>query len=359
MRKVLLPLLAVAGFAFASWTAFSAPQQVTAPPPVEPPRAPFPSTVSGAGIVEPAAERTTAIGTPFAGMVLEVFHGPGETVTKGTPLFRLDDRPLRARVPVLQAARDATQARLERLLALPRPEDIPPGEARVASARTGVADRRAHLARLERAAAANAGAVTADQVERARFAVEDAERALGVAEADLARLREPAWAPDVAEARAAVAEADAALREYEDLIGRATVVAPADGTILDLDVHAGEFAAAGRDALILFGDLSSLRVRVDVDEESAPLVPDRPKAVALVRGFPDRPIPLEYVRTEPWVRPKRSLTGATNERVDTRVLQVVFRVAETDLPVRVGQQVDVYMEGLARDRVWRPAEEAK
>ena len=88
---------------------------------------------------------------------------------------------------------------------------------------------------------------------------------------------------------------------------------------------------------------------MDVDEESAPLVQGRPRAVAVLRGLPERPVPLEYVRTEPWVRPKRSLTGASNERVDTRVLQVVFRLGATDLPVYVGQQVDVYMEGASRD----------
>ena len=86
MPRILLPQLAVAGFAFASWTAFSAPQQPASAPPVEPSRAPYPTTVSGAGLVEPAAERTTAIGTPFAGLVLEVRHGPGAKVRRGETL---------------------------------------------------------------------------------------------------------------------------------------------------------------------------------------------------------------------------------------------------------------------------------
>jgi hypothetical protein len=90
---------------------------------------------------------------------------------------------------------------------------------------------------------------------------------------------------------------------------------------------------------------------VDVDEESAPLVQGRPKAVADVRGFPEKPVQLEFVRVEPWVRPKRSLTGATSERVDTRVLQVIFKLGPSDVPVYVGQQVDVFMEGSTRDQV--------
>jgi hypothetical protein len=90
---------------------------------------------------------------------------------------------------------------------------------------------------------------------------------------------------------------------------------------------------------------------VDVDEESAPMVKPGGTARAILRGFPDRPLSLDFVRIEPWVRPKVSLTGAVNERVDTRVLQVVFRLAPTTMPVYVGQQVDVFMEGVPRAAV--------
>jgi multidrug resistance efflux pump len=349
--RIVIPLVALAGATFATWTAYSAPQKVPAPPPVEPPRAPYETTVGGAAILEPAAERTTALGTPFAGLVLEVFHGPGERVTKGEALFRLDDRPLLAERVVLEARRGAAQAKLDRLLALPRKEDIPPAEARVEAARAAIGDRKEALDRLERASRAASGAIPAEDLERARWAVTLAEKALATSEADLVRVKEPAWAPDVAEARAAVAEAAAAIEENLRNSERAIVRAPFDGTVLERNVLPGEYATAGRDALMLFGDLSSLRVRVDVDEESAPLVRANSKAVAVVRGFPEKPIALEFVRVEPWVRPKKSLTGATSERVDTRVLQVIFRLGPSDVPVYVGQQVDVFMEGASRDQV--------
>lgn len=347
--RIVIPLLAVLGVCFAAYTAWSAPKPQSAPPPVEPPRAPFPHTLGGAGLVEPAADRATSLGAPFAGLVLEVFHGVGDRVKKDQPLFRLDDRPLRAQRRSLEASIAAARAGLDRLLAMPRAEDIPPVAARVEAARTLVGERNAALARLERAAKSSPGVVPDDDVERARWALAAAEAALRQAEADLVRAKAPAWEPDVAEARAAVARAEAALRENEDLTARAVVRAPADGTVLELNVHAGEVAPSGRDALIVFGDVSRLRIRVDVDEESAPLVRDRPKAVAMQRGFPSNPIELTFVRTEPWVRPKRSLTGASNERVDTRVLQVIFDVGASDLPLYAGQQVDVYMEGAPRN----------
>src|SRR5262245_26523707 len=93
MPKVkLMPVLSLVGVAFAVWFVLSRPTVVPPPPVSPPPKAPYPSTLAGSGVLEPANARTTAIGVPFAGLVLEVFHDVGDKVTKGEPLFRLDDR---------------------------------------------------------------------------------------------------------------------------------------------------------------------------------------------------------------------------------------------------------------------------
>jgi hypothetical protein len=42
--------------------------------------------------------------------------------------------------------------------------------------------------------------------------------------------------------------------------------------------------------------------------------------------------------------PKRSLTGDNRERIDTRVLQVIYRFEKPAFSVYVGQQVDIYIE---------------
>ena len=68
------------------------------------------------------------------------------------------------------------------------------------------------------------------------------------------------------------------------------------------------------------------------------------KAVASVRGNADLRTPVRFVRFEPFVMPKKSLTGDSTERVDTRVLQVIYRVENDALPLFVGQQMDVFIE---------------
>ena len=54
---------------------------------------------------------------------------------------------------------------------------------------------------------------------------------------------------------------------------------------------------------------------------------------------------LKFVRIEPYVTPKKSLTGDNTERVDTRVLQVLYEMQASEEPVFVGQQMDVFIEG--------------
>lgn len=97
-------------------------------------------------------------------------------------------------------------------------------------------------------------------------------------------------------------------------------------------------------ALIVLGDISVLHVRVDIDENDLTRFKAGLPGKAYRRGDPTRQIALNFVRIEPYVIPKKALTGAGTERVDTRVLQVIYAVDKTDLPLFVGQQVDVYLD---------------
>ena len=128
--------------------------------------------------------------------------------------------------------------------------------------------------------------------------------------------------------------------------------APRDGRILRRTIEAGESASfdQGRPALIL-GDLRNLRVRAQIDEEDiallAPLLKDAGKqqALARTRGAIVIDVPLRLVRVEPFARPKADITGANTERVDTRVIDVVFEMTqEPRFPIFPGQALDVFIE---------------
>ena len=152
-------------------------------------------------------------------------------------------------------------------------------------------------------------------------------------------------AAQVASARALAAAAEAKVTQTETLIARLTVRAPRDGTILQVNVRSGEYASlTPKQPVMVLGDLQQLQIRVDIDEHNAPRVRPGQKAVAFVKGDTTTSLPLTFSRIEPYIIPKVSLTGASTERVDTRVLQVIYTLPRPDgMNVYAGQQVDVFI----------------
>jgi hypothetical protein len=129
-------------------------------------------------------------------------------------------------------------------------------------------------------------------------------------------------------------------------LSRRKIRALVPGKIMQVKTRLGEFAPAGVTAtpLMMLGNHDRLHVRVDIDENDAWRFRPGADAVAFVRGNPNLETTLHFERTEPYVVPKVSLTGMSSERVDTRVLQVIYSFEEGSLPVYVGQQMDVFIE---------------
>ena len=343
IRKFVLPLLAVLGVVFAILTVRAGNKPVPVSQPVaEPARSPFPTYVAGSGLIEAATENI-AVGTTLPGVVTEVHVKVGDRVKAGEPLFRIDDREVKAQLAVREAALLSAKAELQKLENQPRPEEIPVAEAKVKEAHASLENSRVVLARWQRVE--NPGVVSPDELRRAKLQVQVDDARVKQAEADLALLKAGAWAPDKAIAAARVASAEAQVRASRTDLDRLAVRASVDGTVLQVKVRPGEFAQAGplAEPLMLLGRTDVLHIRVDVDENEASRVRAGAPAVAYVRGNASIQTPLKFVRIEPYIVPKRSLTGDTTERVDTRVLQVLYAFDPGDLPVYVGQQMDVYV----------------
>jgi multidrug efflux pump subunit AcrA (membrane-fusion protein) len=153
--------------------------------------------------------------------------------------------------------------------------------------------------------------------------------------------------------RAQAIAAGELVKTVETQIERSTVRAPIDGEVLQVKIHAGEYASAGVALAppVVVGRLKPLNIRVDVDEHEAWRVTAGARAVATVRGNPSLKTGLAFVRFEPFVVPKHSLTGDSTERVDTRVLQVIYRIEDESLALFVGQQMDVYIEAASAQTV--------
>lgn len=344
VRSIVIPVLAVAGVCLAAYTVMKQNRPVVPAQPVaQPASPPYVDRIAGAGLVE-ASTQNIAIGTQIAGVVSGVYVKAGDRVKAGDPLFTIDERAYTAEMLVREAAVRSAESALAKMHAMPRAEDVPPAEARVAEMRANLSDMREQLALME--SIEDKRAVSRDDMVRRRFAVPTAEARLAEAEANLTLLKAGAWAPDLAVARASVDAAKAQVEQVKTDIERLTVRAPVDGTVMQCNVRVGEFAQAGtlQTPLILFGDCDTLHVRVDIDENDAWRLSTGARATAYVRGNASISTGLRFVRVEPYVVPKRSLTGESTERVDTRVLQVLYAFDPKGLPIYVGQQMDVYIE---------------
>jgi multidrug resistance efflux pump len=289
------------------------------PPPVQPAQKPFPDPVAATGIIE-AMRENVAIGSPVPGLVLKVDVKVNQDVKEGDALFHIDDREIQASLLRYRAQVQLAKAKID-----------------VQEAMVGKATDM-----LERVKAVGGKAVSVDEVQQR-------ENDLQVSRAQLAA------------AASELAAADADVKQAELLVDRLVVRAPRTGTILQLNIRDGEYAPAMPKApLIVMGDIGSkdhraFHVRADVDEQSAARIDEKNlrdrKAYATVKGDTKTQFELTFDRIEPYVIPKVSLTGASTERVDTRVLQVIFKLEHDPtkhLPLYVGQQMDVFIDAPRR-----------
>ncbi len=304
--KNILPVLAIAGFLFAAYTVVSSNQQLPVAPAIaEPASAPFKSFIAGAGIIE-SKSRNIAVGTPLPGIVSSVSVKVGDKVKAGALLFSLDDRDTRAELAVKQADLAKAQA-----------------EFNVAKSTLGDSKTLSELAE--------------SVSDRRAISKEELLRRRNTLLIEKARLES---------ASAQIKQAEAAVANTKTTLDRQMIRAPMDGEVLQLNIRPGEFAQAGTldNPLLVLGNLDQFHVRVDIDENDAWRFNKNSKAIAYLRGNRNFKADLVLAYIEPFVIPKKSLTGDSTERVDTRVLQALYSFEPSQLPVYVGQQMDVFIE---------------
>ncbi len=320
MKHKILPIIALVVFSFATASIVRTQNRVkTNPPPFSPPRSAFVQRVAAAGLIEASSENIS-IASHIQGVVEKVFVVAGQEVKRGEPILKLDTRALEASKAERQSEVAYRQATVSAI------------QARARKARAQLADVQRQLRFAE--SLSDPRSISNEELARRRSAVEIAAAEVEAADTDIVA------------AKASVLVAESRLKSVETDLARSTVFSPIAGLVLQLRIRPGEQVSigAGVPPWFILGDVSSLQVRVDIDEHEAWRVRPTAKAMAHVRGNAALSVQLRFVRFEPLVIPKQSLTGASTERVDTRVLQAIYRVENSDLPLFVGQQMDVFID---------------
>ena len=320
IRNYVLALLALVGLGMA--VAVVIKGNHTAPAPqsaVQSPSAPFASYIFGPGIVEASSENI-AVGTPVSGIVTAVYVKWGDRVKSGAPLFKVDTRDLQAQTLLAGAKVKEVEAQL-----LPATAKVKEAEVTVAKAEF----------RLKVGESMESGvSISAEELANRRFDVGIDKAMVASAEGQVDQIK------------AQIEFARAQVTQIEHEIELRTIRAPISGRILQIKTRPGEYAQSGvlSTPLMLLGDDTRLHVRVDIDENDAWRLQPCASAMASLRGNREMKTHLQYVRTDPDVIPRVTLTGDATQRTDTRVLQVIYSFDPASLPLYVGQLMDVFIE---------------
>ena len=275
--------------------------QPFAPPAIPP----FKSFISGSGIIEAASENIM-LGTLVGGTVVKILPKKGQIVSKGTPLVQLDDRQPMAELITAKAQVYTAQVALKRSEAtLKLAEDL-------LALVENVVDKRG---------------ISKEELLSRRDSAAIAKKTVAEAEANL---------------KVAMAQEESA----QTTLDFYTIKAPIDCEIMQINAHPGEYVVGNGfidTPIMLLGDVHQYHIRVDVDENEAWRFRKDEPAIAFLRGNSHYKTKLKFEYVEPYVIPKKSLTGDPTEKISTRVLQVVYSYDPKALPAYLGQQIDVYI----------------
>jgi HlyD family secretion protein len=327
------------------------------PPVFDPASNPYVSGIYAEGIVESAQTSGENINMypEVAGTVREILVSEGEQVKAGEPLLRIDDSIQRATAEQQGSQAEAAKALLEELKAQPRRETLDVTAAQLNSAEAALKTAQDTLQKEESAYEMDPRAVSKDTLDSAINTAAVAKANLVVARKQYELTKAGAWTYDIQNQERQQHALEKAFAASTALLGKYTLRAPRDGVVLSINTIVGNYASPqgsydaytqGTDPVIILGSSpNSLHVRCYVDEILVPRLPagSKMKAQMTVRGSNVK-IPLGFVRLQPFVSPKIELSDQRQERVDVRVLPVIFKVEKpANVNLYPGELVDVYI----------------
>jgi HlyD family secretion protein len=353
-----ITILAAAGVALAVATVAALNQPQTAQKPAFNPAAnPYAHAIYATGIIESAQSNgeNVNLNPEVEGRVSEVYVQEGASVKAGQALFMIDDSVQHATADQQTLQAQASLAQLNELKAEPRRETLAVAQAQVDAASANLKTLVDQRDKLRRSAKLDPRSVSLTALDTAEDGAKAADAALSVANRQLELVRAGAWSYDIVNQQRQYAALTRAADASHALLAKYVVRAPSDGVVLALNVAKGGYVSpqgvydtytqVNTPVAVLAAAGGVLQVRCYVDEILLSRLPQHGdiRAQMSVRGA-DVHIPLRFVRVQPYVSPKIELSDERQERVDLRVLPVIFQFqANPKLKLFPGQLVDVYI----------------
>jgi HlyD family secretion protein len=328
------------------------------PPAFQPAANPYTQGIYANGVIESdqSSGENINIFPEVSGPLVAIYVQEGQTVRAGQALFAIDDRVQKAATEQLRLQAQGAAAVLAELKAEPRRETLAVVAAQLAQAQANLKTLEDQRDKLLQSARLDARSVSRETVDAAVDAAKAGDEAVAVAQRQLDLTRAGAWSYDIQNQAAQAAALDHAYQSARALLDKYVVRASADGVVLALNAPKGGYVSsqgiydtytqASTPAAVLGPGDQTLAVRCYVDEILLSRLPKggNIKAQMIVRGA-DVHIPLKFTRIQPYVTPKIELSDERQERVDLRVLPVIFHFAlDPKIKLYPGELVDVYID---------------
>jgi HlyD family secretion protein len=360
MRNKIIFVLVVLGVlgAFGSAYVYAVPSKPL-PPVFNPAPNPYGDGIYANGIIESYQSNGENINIypEVPGSIVRILVTEGQAVTQGTPLVQIDDTVQRATMEQQKSQADAAQAMLDELRAQPRKENLDVARAQVEMAQASLKSAQDTLEKQQNSFKLAPESVSKDALDNAINAHKVASANLEVVTRQYDLTKAGAWVFDIKNQQK---QAEALAKAYaasNALVEKYAIKAPSDGVILSITATVGSYVSPqgaydtytqGFDPVVVMGTAKgTLDVRCYIDEILIPRLPsaDKMQAQMFIRGTNTK-ISLEFVRVQPYVSPKIQLSNERQEKVDLRVLPVIFRFQPpAGVQVFPGELVDVYIGG--------------
>jgi len=291
------------------------------------------------GRVEGASE-TTQVGAAADGILKAVYVKEGQLVKRGTLLGEIACDELQAGLQTAVAEADGARQIRTRMLRGARDEERKIATEKTAAARATFDEAKSRL-EMQRAL------YQKEQVSRASY--DQSVRDLGVADANLrtaVRTEELLAAPPLQEEKARadadVLAAEGRVRTVQERIGKCSILAPIDGTILRVYARRGEsFSTITPRPLFSLADTSSRHIKAEIDERDVDKVSIGQKVIIQADALDGKRLNGSIARISAMMGRKTISTGDPSDKSDRDVLEAVIDLKDSTQQLPIGLRVTV------------------
>src|SRR4030043_2031558 len=189
------------------------------------------------------------IGVKISGRIVPLSVQEGDRVEKGQEIARLDDEDLRQRLELARAPLKSSQARLEKMLAGSRPEEVKEAETRFQQAQFDFENKKTQYERMK--TLFDGRVIPRETLDNAEAKFKIAKAALEGAMEAYKLVKEGPRKEDIEDVRAQVEQARASLKLAETQLGYTVLHSPISGVVLVKSGEAGEVVNPGTSILTL------------------------------------------------------------------------------------------------------------